>query len=635
MIKALGSKNWLTAALKIGALIGCALWIYFPVLGGHPVWDDGTELFKNTWITQSAFPWRVWFTASGPDYQPLKTNLEWIIYHLGIANPLIFHSFSLSLHFFSALLLWKICARFISTYSWIAALVFIIHPMAVSSVAWMAELKNTLSLPLLLLSADFFLATQDDLQDGSKFSVPAYIFYCLSLLCKSSGIMLPGFILLYLIWRNKKLTSVDVKHVIPFIFFSALIGLVTLYLQVSAALPLKEVNTGNLTTHLLNAIPTLGSYLLNCLWPVNLTTVYSSSMSASAWLVGLIYCVLLVWFYSSTNKTLNSTAFIVSLFGLFLLPVLGLFSMSFLLISPIGDHLCYISLACFCIALVLGINFITDKFSRHFSAAFVRYRFIALSLFIGIFLANLSRSYAKSFFDPLSLWKRSSLIYQNSWFCLNNLGAAQLSAQTPTEAIISLRLAHKINSSAAEIDINLSEAYLQVRDFPQAVTSAKQAIMCEPDNASAHYNLANALVAEENLNDAVVEFKKAEKIEPKTPEFHYNHALALSQLGLTNLSIAEFKTCIALNPDAFEAYLNIATLEGSQERWPEAATYYAYALTLKPDHFEANYGYADTLMALNKPTEAISHYKAALKSLPTHPGVLEALRRADLASQGH
>jgi hypothetical protein len=40
-------------------------------------------------------------------------------------------------------------------------------------------------------------------------------------------------------------------------------------------------------------------------------------------------------------------------------------------------------------------------------------------------------------------------------------------------------------------------------------------------------------------------------------------------------------------------------------------------------------------MALNKPTEAISHYKAALKSLPTHPGVLEALRRADLASQGH
>lgn len=86
MIKALGSKSWLTAALKIGALIGCALWIYFPVLGGHPVWDDGTELFKNTWITQSAFPWRVWFTASGPDYQPLKTNLEWIIYHLGSAE---------------------------------------------------------------------------------------------------------------------------------------------------------------------------------------------------------------------------------------------------------------------------------------------------------------------------------------------------------------------------------------------------------------------------------------------------------------------------------------------------------------------------------------------------------------------
>ena len=629
-----GSNLWLTAFLKCAVLITAAIWIYYPSLLGQAVWDDGTEIFKNTWITQNSLSWRILISPSGPDYQPLKTTLEWILYHTGHGSLIVFHSTSLILHLISGILIWKITSRFSTTYSWLAGLLFIIHPLSVSSVSWIAELKNTFSLPLLLLAVDAFIVRESHSESEINFNFRAFSFFSLSLLCKSSGVLFPGFMFLYYYWKNRCITKKNLKELFIYSSIALLLGLITLKLQITEALPTASSQINNLHHSILSAIPVLGAYFLHFVWPFSLGPIYQNALTSTTCILGCVYLSTSIWFFLSNKISLKTTGLFLLIAGLFLLPVIGILPMSFLLISQVGDHLSYISLAFWCSCSVIAFNFLTTWLKVKFNVKHELLTYVASAL-IAFYFINESRNYAQSYTNSLRLWTRATAVTPNSWFCLNNLGEAQLTNHDATSAVNTLSKATRLNPSNSEILINLSEAYFQVHDLTQAIICANKAVSIEPTSASAHYNLANAQAASGELYQAVIEYKEAEKLEPQTAEFHYNHALALSELGLVNASKSEFETCIRLNPRAIEAYINLAILHASLSEWRDATQCYSQALNLDPHLFEANYGYADILMALNSPNEAILYYNRALSIQPDHPGALEGLKRAKSASLSH
>ena len=629
-----GSNSWLAALLKCAVLITAAIWIYYPSIHGQALWDDNTEIFKNAWITQNALSWKIWVSSSGPDYQPLKTTLEWLLYHVSHGNLVLIHLTSLSLHLLSSFLIWKITSRFNPTSSWLAGLLFILHPLSVSSVAWIAELKNTLSLPLLLLAVDRFIENESSTTTDNKFSLSTFIYFSLSLLCKSSGVLFPGFILLYYFWKKTPITQKKIKHLLAYSITPLVLGLITLKLQISQALPTDANETKHIGEIIGSIIPLLGTYVSHFVWPFKLAPIYSNADTYIGYLVGCTYLGASLWLFLHPSRTIKTLGLFLLSAALFLLPVLGILPMSFTLISPVGDHLSYISLAFWCISTVLVLNHVSQwcRNRFHLNPLFIN---LTAGIPLAFILLSESHSYAKSYQSSLNLWTRATSMTPESWFCLNNLGEAQLTQNEVAHAITTLSKANKLNPKKTEILINLSEAYFQAHDLTQAINCAKASIAIEPTNASAHYNLANAQAARGDLNQAIVEYKEAETLEPLSAEFHYNHAIALSELGLINASMTEFETCIRLNPNSIEAYINLAILHASLNDWQEAGKCYSQALTLDPDQFEANYGYADTLMALNKPTEAIKYYNLALRQQPTHPGAREGLKQAQSSIISH
>jgi hypothetical protein len=90
-------------------------------------------------------------------YYPLVHSVFWIEQKLWGDSVLGYHLINIFLHGFAAIVLLQILLRLKVPGAWLAAGLFALHPVQVESVAWISEIKNTLS--GLFFSARFLLTS--------------------------------------------------------------------------------------------------------------------------------------------------------------------------------------------------------------------------------------------------------------------------------------------------------------------------------------------------------------------------------------------------------------------------------------------------------------------------------------------
>ncbi|HEX3728578.1 MAG TPA: hypothetical protein VHV47_02150, partial [Opitutaceae bacterium] len=146
------SRNGKAAAAVL--LLVAAWFVYAPAIRGGWIWDDPQEVADNYVLRDPGGLAKIWLAPSGVDYFPLKTTVQWLAWRLWGADPFGYHLLNVALHLAAALLFWRLLRRLNvpSFGAWAGALLLVVHPLAVESVAWISELKNTLSLVLLLLA---------------------------------------------------------------------------------------------------------------------------------------------------------------------------------------------------------------------------------------------------------------------------------------------------------------------------------------------------------------------------------------------------------------------------------------------------------------------------------------------------
>ena len=567
------AKNLLPAL----AIIAVALFAYWPALNGTWLWDDNLLVYSNVRLHTFAGLGKIWFAAPTTDYWPLTWTFLWIEWHLWGDAPLGYHLASLALHVASAFLLWRVLARLGLRRGWIGALLFAVHPLAVESVAWISEIKNTLSLPLFLLAFDAWL----DADKGRPLAYPrSLVFFVLALLAKTSTIMLPFVLALYCWWKRGRVTRAELARLAPYAAIAFVFGAITLHFQ-GRGHPMPPVEPDGIVARFTLAGTAIFFYLGKFLLPLHLLTIYPAwPLDPPTWpeLLALpALGVLLALLYFARKSWTRHVLFGLGFFLLTALPVLGFTDMQWLQFSPVADHLIYLPMLGLVGLAAAAINLALEKLPARLSCFG-----LGPTLFAMAALATLSHHNARHYRDPFALWSHTLTFDLLAWPAWNGLGSALLDSGRAAEAVPPLQQTLLLEPGFEQAHYNLANAFLALGKTSDAIGEYNIALQLNADDAQAHYNVGNALMQIGRLPDALTQYQKALQHIPDSAEIRGNYGQALMRSGRTADALAQFQQAAQLDPASPAAAYNLGVALAQAGRIADAIAQFQRALQLDP-----------------------------------------------------
>ena len=186
------SFPWRSAAWGT-ALVLAVFALYWPALHGTPVWDDDGHMTPPKLQSLQGL-WRIWVEpGAAQQYYPLTHSLFWLEHRLWGESPLGHHLVNVLMHLGAAALLWRVLLFLRVPGAALAAGLFALHPVQVESVAWISELKNTLSGVLYLGAALAYLRFDAERRRGCYGL--AFALFLLALTAKTVTATLPAALL--------------------------------------------------------------------------------------------------------------------------------------------------------------------------------------------------------------------------------------------------------------------------------------------------------------------------------------------------------------------------------------------------------------------------------------------------------
>jgi lipoprotein NlpI len=522
------------ALLRALIVVAAGLWVYAPVLHGDWLWDDNELVTENLQLRSLHGLAQIWFAAPLTDYWPLTWTVLWVEWHFWGLQTLGYHLVSLGLNLASGFLLWRILGRLGLRWGWLGALLFVVHPLAVDSVAWLSEIKNTLSLPLFLLALDAWLDADRGERGAWGRSVAWYL---AAMLAKTSVVMLPAFLLLHQWWRHGKMTARDLRRMIPFAVIALVLGLVTIHFQAG------RDSTRAAAAH--GLVPTVACagqivffYLRKFAWPFHLLPVYPNWPFDPPTVLQLLSVPLLFAMGAGLWTQRRGWGRPVLLgFGFFilnLLPVIGLIGMAFMSISRVADHLVYLPMLGLVGLTTLGIERVEARLAASWRPAW-----IAAVATVLLVLAVTAHRHAKIYLSR--------------------------------DALCAYTLAR--NPEATPVLNDYGVLLLRRGQVPEAIAQFDRTLQLIPDNAVVRSNLGFALLEQDRWAAAAVQLARAIRDDRQAPaSWHAELAWALFHLNRWPEAMDECNRALAIDPTLPQPSFIRGIIDITDEDWPDAVT---------------------------------------------------------------
>lgn len=647
----------MNAWLLFAGLVLLTLAVYSPVWHGGMLWDDDAHMTRAD-LRSIAGLWRIWFDVGATQqYYPAVHSAFWLFNQLWAQNTFGYHVVNIVLHASSAFLVVLILRRLAIPGGVLAALIFAVHPVHVESVAWITELKNTLS-GVCYLGAALLYLRYDESRDRRWYAAAAGLF-ALALLSKTVTATLPAALLVVFWWKRGRIRwREDVIPLLPFFAAGIAGGLATAWVeraQIGAEGPAFQFT---FVERCLIAGRAFWFYLGKLVWPANLIFIYPrwqvSQHVAWQYAYPFALAVLLagLWWYRTRSRApLAAVLFFIGT----LFPALGFFNVYPFIYSFVADHFQYLaSLGIIVlisaavtmlavpwrtvasVAVVAALAFLATNQTRQYVDAETLYR-TTLAANPGCWMAYLNlgklrQEQARAHGDDPRLLDEAATLYREAVRiepsisqAHNNLGALLLSLGRLDEAESEFQEALRRRPGDPEVQVNLGLVLEKIGRPEEAVTAITAALAAKPNQRGAHAALGHALQSLGRIDEAIAEYNEALRVEPRDAETHNNLGSALGTRGRMDEATAQYLAALEINPRSARASTNLGLALLRMGRVDEALKRLNDAVSFDPGFVAAHYNLAEALTQAGRRQEAVTEFASAVKLQPGDPELRNSL----------
>ena len=510
------------------------------------------------------------------NYHPLTMLCYNLLFHFFRLNPLPYHVFNILVHTLNSLLVFYLIFLFAERKrfpAFVAALLFAVHPLHVESVAWIAESKDVLYTLFYLAALIAWIHYQKN--RSGKYYLVALLFFVLSCLSKAMAVTLPLILLLWDVWKRKKLRwdRNELIEKLPFFVIALIFGIIALSAQESTN-AIGQVTTTNFYQQILIAGRGVWFYIYKMILPVHLSAFYpypilNGSLLPTPYLLSPVIVLALIYgLYQAWRKNNWLVVFGLSFYLINIAQVLQLL--------PVGsavaaDRYFYLS--------SVGLFYIMGMWCETLRAKQPELA-IGLVVVLGCVLALIAQNRTAVWQNSLRLWQsvlQEYPDYPGASVAYNNIGMI----------------------------------YRRLNQLDLAHQNVQKALALDPQYGLAYKNLGGLYGKTGDLKNAEKYLLLAARYSPKDEGIFNNLGIVYAMTGKKEQALAEFNKALTLNPLDAEAHSNIGSLHLEQGRLQEAIPWLEKSLELNNEAIEPWLQLGNIYLSMGKKEEAVKKYRAA------------------------
>lgn len=590
--------------------------LYWPVKGFEFTnWDDQVYVTENSLILGLTGDniRRIFSEYLMGNYHPLVLLSYAIEYEIDGLNPGIFHFTNVLFHAGAGLILFFCFLKigFNKIIGGILALLFLIHPFHVESVAWVSERKDVLY-GFFWIAAWYAWLQSKSYDKWYAFGIILFILSCLS---KGMAVTLPAILIASEWIKNKDISKINWIKLIPFVILSIGFGILAVYAQKGGG-NVREDNTYGMWDQIRVAAWGIWFYLSRTVIPFDLSLFYEypkiekNGMPGqfTAAFVFIIFSIPAFIFYFWKRSPLAVTGMLLFLAILF--PVSQIF--------PVGnaiaaDRYHYIP----SIGLLIVFGWIFSQVEKN--------KLFVPLVFIWIFgLVYISHQRIMMWKSPETLWMSTIERNPEIMFAYKNLAKFLEKKGKVNEAEQIYRNALQQDSSYAEgwneLGVILKNKGRNDEAYPLFVKS----VQIDSVNKEAWLNIGTWHDRRGETGEARIAYQKSLAIDSNYAEVWNNYANSLSRTGAHDSADVYFKRAIALYPGYAEAYNNRGTNFALQGKLDSAKICLFQALEVQSNYAEPAYNLAHVFFQQKQMKEGVEWMKKAADM--GHAGAKQVLK---------
>jgi tetratricopeptide (TPR) repeat protein len=628
-------------------VLGCVLVIlalvsYVPALSGSFVFDDSMYLLDDERVTETSGLGRIWSEVSGPGYRhqyyPLTSSVWWLQWRLWGDNAVGYHVVNVLLHGLCAVLLWRLLVAVKAPGAWLAGLLFCLHPLHVTSVAWISELKNVLSCALMLGSLVVFCGGErtclsedrqawhpesgTDRSSGCVRSALGWTLFVCALMSKTATASLPVALALLVYYRDGRISGRWWGR----LGLLSLTGLcavgLTSYLEWLHRAG-GEAFALDLGERIRVASAAVWFYAAKLAFPWGLSFVYPRWDPVSwpwwTWLYPASVVFALGGLWGFRHRISRGPLCAVLFFVVAVAPV-SLANVAYTRHSYVADHWAYWG--------SLGLAALAAGLMVRGYQALTRVRWVvpagaATAVLMVSVLGAMTWQRATIFESPRTLWSDTVRRNPDASLAHYNLGVALWALGERDKALTHYREAVRLNPDSIASLNNLATALKDCGNFEEAEPIFHEALRLDPDLAAVHVNLGSLYMDIGRLEEAAAHFVQVLRIRPDLALGHYGLANTLRESGRLEAARRRYLRALDEAPSWAACRANLGAVLRAQGDLDGAFTAFNEALRLDPHSAVAHYNVALALRDLGRLDSALEHLQ---KTAELAPGQVEVER---------